>query len=54
MPDNELQNPRFIDLHQAITQTPQDHLSIDLLGPYNATSQGNIYVLLQYAILQAT
>ena len=40
-----LQNPRFIDLHQDIAQTPNDHLSTDLLGPYNATSQGNIYVL---------
>ena len=41
----KLQKPRFIDLHQGITQTPQGHLSIDLLGPYNATSQDNIYVL---------
>ena len=40
-----LQKPRFIDLHQDIAQTPQDHLSIDLLGPYNAASQGNIFVL---------
>ena len=40
-----LQKPRFIDLHQDIAQTPQDHLSIDLLGPYSATSQGNLFVL---------
>ena len=40
-----LQKPRFIDLHQDITQTQQDHLSINLLGLYDATSQGNIYVL---------
>ena len=33
-----LQKPRFIDLHQDIVQTPHDHLSIDLLGPYNTTS----------------
>ena len=26
-------------------KTPQDYLSIDLLGPYNGTSQGNIHVL---------
>ena len=36
-----LQKPNFIDLHQDIAQTPQDHVSIDLLGPYNVTSQGN-------------
>ena len=35
----------FINLHQDITQTPQDHISIDLLGPYNITSQCNSYVL---------
>ena len=40
-----LQKPRFMEQHQDIAQTPQDHLSIDLLGPYNITSQGNIYVL---------
>ena len=40
-----LQKPNFIDLHQDIAQTPQDNLSIDLLGPYNATSQGNLYAL---------
>ena len=26
-----------------IMQTPQDHLSVDLIGPYNTTTQGNIY-----------
>ena len=40
-----LQKPNFIDLHQDIAQTPQDHLIIDLLGPYNITSQGNSYAL---------
>ena len=40
-----LQKLKFIDLHQDIAQTPQDHLSIDLLGPYNANSQCNLYVL---------
>ena len=36
-----LQKPKFIDLHQNIAQIPQYHISIYLLGPYNATSQGN-------------
>ena len=40
-----LQKPNFIDLHQDIAQTLQDHLSIDLLGLYNVTSQGNSYAL---------
>ena len=40
-----LQKPHFIELHQDIAQTPQDHVSIDLLGPYNVTSQGNSYTL---------
>ena len=40
-----LQKPRFIYLHQEITQALLDHLSIDLLEPYNTTSQGNEYVL---------
>ena len=35
----------FINLHQDIAQTPQDHISIDFLGLYNITSQGNCYVL---------
>ena len=41
----KIQKPKFIDLHQDIAQTPQDHLSIDLLGPYNAFSGGNLFVL---------
>ena len=40
-----LQKPHFINLHQDIAQTPQDHISIDLLGPYSVTSQGNSYAL---------
>ena len=40
-----LQKPHFIDLQQNITQTPQDQISIDLLGPYNITSQGNSYTI---------
>ena len=35
----------FIVLHQDIAQTPQDHISTDLLGPYNITSQGNLHTL---------
>ena len=40
-----LQIPNFIDLNQDIAQIPQDHLSIDLLGPCNVTSQGNSYAV---------
>ena len=40
-----LQKPEFIDMHQDIAQTPYDYLSIDPLGPYNPTSQGNLYAL---------
>ena len=36
-----LEAPHFITLHQGITQTPQDHISIDLLASCNITSQGN-------------
>ena len=34
-----LQKPHYINLHQDIAQTPQDHISIDPIGPYNTTSQ---------------
>ena len=40
-----LQKPHFIDLYQDIPQTPHDHISIDLLGPYNATSPGHSYTM---------
>ena len=40
-----LQKPNYINLHQEIAQTPQDHLLVDLIGPYNITTQGNIYAL---------
>ena len=40
-----LQKPYYINLHQDIAQTPQDHISIDLIGPYNTTSQGKSYAL---------
>ena len=39
-----LQSPHFIDLLQDIAQTLQEHVSTDLLGPYNITSQGNSYI----------
>ena len=38
-----LQKPNFINLHQDIAQTQQDHISIYLLGPYNITSQSKSY-----------
>ena len=38
-----LQKPNYINLNQEIAQTPQDHLLVDLIGPYNTTTQGNIY-----------
>ena len=40
-----LQKPNYINCHQDITQTPQDHLSTDLMGHYNTITQGNTYVL---------
>ena len=40
-----LQKLKFTDLQQDIAQTPHDDLSINLLGPYNVTSQGNSYAL---------
>ena len=40
-----LQKPNYISLHHNIAQTPQDHISIDLIGCYNTTSQGNSYAL---------
>ena len=40
-----LQKPNYVSLHQEITQTHQDHLSIDLMGPYNTTAQGNTCAL---------
>ena len=45
MSNYEFAKLHFDNLHQDITQTPQDHISIDLLGPYNVTSQGNSYLL---------
>ena len=40
-----LQKPDYINLHQDITQMPQELLSIDLIGPHNMTTQGNTYAL---------
>ena len=40
-----LQKSNYINLYQDIAQRPQDHLSIDFLGLYNTTVQGNTYVL---------
>ena len=40
-----LHKTHFINLHQDIAQTPEDHISIHLLGPYSVTYQGNSSVL---------
>ena len=40
-----LQKPNYINLNQEIVQTPQDHLSIDLIRSYNTTTQDNMYAL---------
>ena len=50
MPDNEPPKTKICRPTPGhhITQMPQDHLSIDLLGPYNATSQDDIYALTIY------
>ena len=45
-----LLKPHFINLHQDIAQTPQDHISIDLLGTYNVTSQRHLLYI--YCSLQ--
>ena len=45
MSNYEFTKTNYINLHQDITQTPQDHISIDLIGPYSTTSQGNSYAL---------
>ena len=45
MSNHEFTRPHFINIHQDIAQTPQDHISINLLGSQNITSQGNSYTL---------
>ena len=40
-----LQKPNYIKLYQDITQTPQDYISIYLIGLYSTTSKGNSYIL---------
>ena len=49
-----LLKPHYINLHQDIAQMLHDHISIDLIGPYNPTAQGNSYTSLWYATLQVT
>ena len=49
-----LQKPNYINLHQEITQTPQDHLSIDLMGTYNTIAQGNTYAFTTICNLTVT
>ena len=36
-----LQKPNYINLYQEMTQLAQGHISINLIGPYDTTSQGN-------------
>ena len=45
MSNYEFSKNTLFHLHQDIALTPQDHVSIDLLGPYNVTSQDNSYTL---------
>ena len=45
-----LQKLNCINVHQEIAQTPQDHLSIDLNGPYNTATQGNTYALSNFQL----
>ena len=45
MSKHEFPIPHYINLHQDIGQTPQDHISFDLIVLYNTTSQGNSYAL---------
>ena len=46
MSNNEFTESKLYTLtHQDIAQTSQDHLSVDLLEPYNVNSQGNSYAL---------
>ena len=49
-----LQKPYFINLHQDIAQTPQDHIFIHLLEPYNITSQVTLMPLPQFLTSQDT
>ena len=51
MSNYEFTKPHLIDLHQDIAQTPLDHISIDLLGQYSVTSQGNSYTLTEVCSL---
>ena len=41
----KLQKQNYINLCQEIAQTPQDYLSIDLMGPCKTTAPGNTYLL---------
>ena len=49
-----IQKPHLINLHQDIVETPQDHISIDLLGLYNITSEGISYTLTTVCNLHGT
>ena len=47
-----LQKPNFFNLHHDIAQTPQDHISIDLLGPYMSLYETTLIPLLQFETSQ--
>ena len=49
-----LQKPNYINLHQDIAQTPQDHISFDLKGPYNTNITRQLMPSLWYVTLQVT
>ena len=45
MSNHEFKKNTLNQFTPSIAHTPQDHISIDLIGPYNTTSQGNLYAL---------
>ena len=45
MSHHEFTKTKLHQFHQDTAHTLQDHISIDLTGPYNTTSQGNLYAL---------
>ena len=45
MPNYEFTKAKLHKLTSGIAETPQDHLSIDLIKPYNTTTQGNTYTI---------
>ena len=54
MSNDKLKTPNYINLHQEITQTPQDHLSIDLMDPIILQHKATHMYSLQFAALHVT